>query len=467
MGEDLVGIASYNVLAPCYVRPVDKRTGSVQAFAAFEWCSDEALDWSRRRPLLMGRLRDLCETCCVVCLQEVEFVESKTNIFSAPSWVLESLQADWRVVIPKQRDLARNADRNERVLGKRLAVGNAIVAKTVDWSLALSSTSVIIAFSDWVVANVHLDATSEQKRIDSLLSIVGAIRQARGPNATILLCGDFNAEFTPGSPLGNFLSSDNTGRQREDDDDLRRMDFENAYGFEKDFDAWVALCVAAKAAASLSPTRFRRVDTGQTRAAYDHRSDHQRDIATWRLDHILFDDTKATFVRKGPSLEDINPGDALKVGLPNDTEPSDHYPVVAYFSAHKKRDPLPDEDDLLNLLEALKAAETADALEHSKKDAPVKKKAPPTPEERAAIQRYRQTLKDARTKAVQRRRAFVQQHLQTDRRKLDWFELRLFNDEKGKNKDASSSRASPSDSFLFSRIDDWVLAAEQTVSRTA
>ena len=39
---DLV-VASYNLLAPCFVRPVDTRTGTVQEFAAFRWCDDAVL----------------------------------------------------------------------------------------------------------------------------------------------------------------------------------------------------------------------------------------------------------------------------------------------------------------------------------------------------------------------------------------------------------------------------------------
>jgi hypothetical protein len=36
----LLSVASYNLLAPVYVRPHDKRTGGIQPFAAFEWVTD-------------------------------------------------------------------------------------------------------------------------------------------------------------------------------------------------------------------------------------------------------------------------------------------------------------------------------------------------------------------------------------------------------------------------------------------
>ena len=34
-------VLSYNLLAPAFVRPVDLRTGAVQAYAAFEWVSED------------------------------------------------------------------------------------------------------------------------------------------------------------------------------------------------------------------------------------------------------------------------------------------------------------------------------------------------------------------------------------------------------------------------------------------
>ena len=53
---DLV-VASYNLLAPCFVRPIDTRTGTVQEFAAFKWCDDAVLDWPRRRDAASSPIR--------------------------------------------------------------------------------------------------------------------------------------------------------------------------------------------------------------------------------------------------------------------------------------------------------------------------------------------------------------------------------------------------------------------------
>lgn len=35
-----LSVLSYNILAPVYVRPLDKRTGKVQEFAAFAWAGE-------------------------------------------------------------------------------------------------------------------------------------------------------------------------------------------------------------------------------------------------------------------------------------------------------------------------------------------------------------------------------------------------------------------------------------------
>ena len=57
-GQPLLSVLSYNLLAPLYVRPVDRRTGGVQSFAAFEWASDAALDWATRQPKLHAERRN-------------------------------------------------------------------------------------------------------------------------------------------------------------------------------------------------------------------------------------------------------------------------------------------------------------------------------------------------------------------------------------------------------------------------
>ena len=36
--HNCISVASFNLLAPLYIRPIDQRTGKVQPFASFEVC---------------------------------------------------------------------------------------------------------------------------------------------------------------------------------------------------------------------------------------------------------------------------------------------------------------------------------------------------------------------------------------------------------------------------------------------
>ena len=86
-GPAHLSVVSYNLLAPLYVRPLDKRTGGVQAFAAFQWAepAEEVLEWSVRRPRLLTELQ-ACRAD-VICLQEVQFDAGDAGGFSLPSWL--------------------------------------------------------------------------------------------------------------------------------------------------------------------------------------------------------------------------------------------------------------------------------------------------------------------------------------------------------------------------------------------
>ena len=68
-----LSVLSYNLLAPIYVRPIDRRTGVVQAFAAFDWAEPaaEVLEWGVRWPRLLAELR--ASAADIICLQEVQF----------------------------------------------------------------------------------------------------------------------------------------------------------------------------------------------------------------------------------------------------------------------------------------------------------------------------------------------------------------------------------------------------------
>ena len=66
-----LSVLSWNLLADLYVRPIDQRTGTVQAFAAFPWAepADVVLRWGARQPALRAALVE--SDADVIALQEV------------------------------------------------------------------------------------------------------------------------------------------------------------------------------------------------------------------------------------------------------------------------------------------------------------------------------------------------------------------------------------------------------------
>ena len=107
-----LSVVSYNLLAPLYVRPIDSRTGGIQAFAAFQWAepADEVLTWQVRRPRLHSQL--VSSKADVICLQEVQF-DAGDDGFSLPEWLrLEGY--DFRV--PPSKELQQIADERAQEL---------------------------------------------------------------------------------------------------------------------------------------------------------------------------------------------------------------------------------------------------------------------------------------------------------------------------------------------------------------
>ena len=180
-------VASYNLLAPCFVRPVDTRTGTVQEFAAFRWCDDAILDWQRRRGAITQILTYIRHDCDVICLQEVEF-EKEGDKRVPPAWLTDALQG-FEIIACKTSILERNAKRNARVVGKDVAVATA-VAVGRGWRVAWTgehngTTEVLVGVEkDGVgtvaVASVHLDAGSEDKRVQLLGATLAAARARMG-----------------------------------------------------------------------------------------------------------------------------------------------------------------------------------------------------------------------------------------------------------------------------------------------
>ena len=104
------------------MRPIDLRTGAVQPFAAFEWASAADLEWDLRRKRLLEQLQSW--NADVLCLQEVQFEASPDGSFRLPDWLgLE----DYTASIPAEKYLTLIAERNERVLANKVAIGCAVL----------------------------------------------------------------------------------------------------------------------------------------------------------------------------------------------------------------------------------------------------------------------------------------------------------------------------------------------------
>ena len=96
-------IMSYNLLAPIYVRPVDKRTGKIQEFAAFRWVEDDdVLDAEKRQRKLRQQIQD--SEADIICLQEVQFVHNTVEKRWQLPLYLQTLK-DFKSVLPCDKDL--------------------------------------------------------------------------------------------------------------------------------------------------------------------------------------------------------------------------------------------------------------------------------------------------------------------------------------------------------------------------
>jgi endonuclease/exonuclease/phosphatase family metal-dependent hydrolase len=220
-----ISILSLNLLAPLYVRPIDKRTGGIQPFAAFEWVKDDAiLEWESRKMRLLE-----CLTSChaeVICVQELQ-LERHKEVLKLPDWLTPMIEkSGYTVILPPQDELEKIAKRNVRVLGADAAVTCAIFVDTTVWKMVpsinghnnnITCVSVClqhttrIDMDPLVVASVHLDASDEHKRISQLTKCLERARTLlnstkqdyKDDNSvlplTAILAGDMNAEFGIGS----------------------------------------------------------------------------------------------------------------------------------------------------------------------------------------------------------------------------------------------------------------------------
>ena len=433
---DLV-VASYNLLAPLFVRPIDKRTGAVQPFAAFAWVPDDVLAWPARRDALAAQVRRVAATADVVCLQEVEFEGSDR---APPAWLVDALGDGWTVTPPPPRDLERHAQRNERVLGRATAVAACVCVGRgwrVAWTGEGNATQRVLVGvakgdgAEVAVASAHLDAGSEEKRVGMVLGIMDAARSklGGGRNLRLVIAGDLNAELDAGSALGAMVGDESAdgaaraaARRRACAVALRREPSDGDLG------AWAELLDKARTrtAAALRGGLLQRVPLGPTRAGHDHEAPDfpaSPRMATWKLDHVLCTPALRPAARWA-SLEADAPSRAA--GLPNASWPSDHYPVAAALALPGARGD-PAETDLseaagaalrdLAVAEAaaIRAFEADDAADADADAAAAaaappssgKKKPKPPPDVIERKKRRRKRKQDLAKASVTRRRAFA------------------------------------------------------------
>ena len=378
---DQLSVVSSNLLAPIFVRPIDLRSGTVQEFAAFAWAepADEVLDWGVRMPRLLKELSG--SNADVICLQEVQFEPSEEEAriatelstklaaldteaeeayaankarleaeaaakrtelscrFVLPSWLrLEGYAAK----LPDQASLSEMADRNMRVLGIALPVGNALLYRpdrlelvaetdrdaTTRVCVVVQGKAALSALGPTAVFCVHLDATSEDKRVKQL---VRCLEQARGRRVRqVVIAGDMNTEVNPGSCVAGMLANSPTPTAQEFRDEcmsnLRLEEGETAS--EQHLNDWMRLHQLACEAPSKHRTSLGRADTGATRSCYDH-GKSSGPCVPWRLDHILFSQDSLKARARWATLE-ADP-EAMLRGLPCHWCPSDHLPIGVSF----------------------------------------------------------------------------------------------------------------------------------------
>ena len=384
--NEYISVMSFNVLAPIYVRPLDKRTGGIQQFAAFEWISDEdtpdILDMypkhnnddrnKHNKTQCIGRAERLlrCLERCdadVICLQELQLERQEdSGEFIPPSWIRPLFTSStmtatkYNYHLPPQDQLEIIANRNVRVLGIDSAVTCAILYRS-DVLEVIPSTSkerdmetntcVSIHLqkkssrSTFVISSVHLDASDEKKRIGQLskcLKMAKSLTTKRDNGCEIIqqyriiIAGDMNQEFKRGSCVSAFLHHKETVH----DSDLAR-EYAESYRMsstqvpsKEQIEEWRQLYEETNRVVFDNCIDLDRLQTDCTRAAYDHGDDcndgdTQPQMGKWRLDHMLYSSNSLQPMSQWYTLEDDS--ESCSIGLPNKRHGSDHIPIASVF----------------------------------------------------------------------------------------------------------------------------------------
>lgn len=397
-----ISFMSFNVLAPLYVRPFDKRTGGIQPFAAFEWISQEDtpdildIDGGRGQ-----RLLQCLQTCDadVICLQELQLERMvEKGDFVLPTWIQPLLQANngkYHCRIPLQEELEVIAARNVRVLDADAAVSCAILYKSdklvqvpprysllgekdavVDTNTCVTIHLSVIpgkegdvhstSLEAFVVSSVHLDAMDEKKRVGQLtrcLTKTKRLTSMKGPNgriipqnSSIIIAGDMNQEFFAGSCVTAFLQHENATETDKEDQCIASFRLPRGSSLPaKQMEEWTQLYQEAKNVVFDHCTSLDRINTEATRAAYDHDQEDvdktHRKMGRWRLDHALYTPHSFEPCAMWTTLEDDK--ESCETGLPNRRHGSDHIPIAAVFKCKSAPCLDPENIDLIHSINIL------------------------------------------------------------------------------------------------------------------
>lgn len=214
-----LSIASYNLLAECYVRVPG------QPWNAFENCPTDFLNWTFRAPRILSTI--VSSNADVICLQEVVF-QLQNDKWGLPEWMQELSSLGYELIMQglSQKDLKSNAERNNRMVGRSTPTGLVTMYKKSKFSEFCpskhgsgSGTTIFLSLSGSFlsVTNIHLvgDPSKVEAHEKQLGGAMKSIQKGKVnlpsvySNFSSFICGDFNSEILPGT--ANYTWFDNNG----------------------------------------------------------------------------------------------------------------------------------------------------------------------------------------------------------------------------------------------------------------
>eukprot|EP00746_Dinoflagellata_sp_MGD_P004847 gnl/MRDRNA2_/MRDRNA2_109365_c0_seq1.p1 gnl/MRDRNA2_/MRDRNA2_109365_c0~~gnl/MRDRNA2_/MRDRNA2_109365_c0_seq1.p1 ORF type:complete len:752 (+),score=202.97 gnl/MRDRNA2_/MRDRNA2_109365_c0_seq1:42-2258(+) len=345
-----LSVYSFNLLAPAYVRPVDKRTGKINPFATFGWIQDGSLDWEVRQPKILEEIRS-CQAD-IIALQEVQFEDIGDGNFGLPSWLQ---LPGYAAKIADQETMLKMVERNERVIGNPVPVGCALFYKKSRLQLAHDKDtrdhagrvaacftgvkdSDLAGLGPLVVISVHQDANSEEVRAKHLVRCLHLVREMGARDAVIT--GDMNSEFLPGSCVRALLhkgGSEATADQvamacamdlrRIQQDEKKSIKGKKSIPTEDQLREWANLEGSVIKGVEETRVQLSNVPTGPTRSMGPHGRYEINFLK--KLDHILYTNRSLRLHSVWSALEADE--EAAALGLPCYKCPSDHFPIAAAF----------------------------------------------------------------------------------------------------------------------------------------